>query len=99
MAQAARLPGVSAADGNLGFWTPVQGGRDQVYVSANLFERGSAPPAKAGAGAGNRLEGREPSPGSDEILISGDPVTRLLHARLGSVLSLAGPTGAQAFTV
>ena len=45
VAQAARLPGVSAADGNLGFWVPVQGGRDQVYVSGDLFERGAAPPA------------------------------------------------------
>ena len=101
VAQAARLPGVSAANGNLGFWVPVQGGRDQVYVSGDLFERGAAPPAKAGAGgsARQRLEGREPSPGSDEILIGGDPVARLLHARLGSVLSLAGPTGVHTFTV
>src|SRR5437016_6262028 len=101
VARAAQLPGVASADGSLGFWTPVQGGRDQLYVSADRPAPGPSPlPKPRGASQVPRVQGRMPAPGTDEILLGGgQPVAQLLHARLGAPVSLITPTGVRTFTV
>jgi putative ABC transport system permease protein len=100
VSRAASLPGVASANGSLGFWSAVgtEGGRDQFYVSADVSQRGSAPPRDLNARARSHLEGREPSPGANEVVV-GRSVARALHARVGAPVTLQTPTGARPFVV
>src|SRR5438445_2816506 len=98
--RAAGMPGVASVNAGLGFSSELDGGRDAVWVWANRVERGSAPPPKAPPAVGGlHLEGRQPSPGSDEVIIGGKALVRLLHARLGAPVTLETPAGLRSFHV
>lgn len=98
--KAAKLPGVAAAYGSLGFTTPVEGGKDRVFVYGARTAKGVAQaPRTASGGKAPHLRGREPAAGRDEVVLGGGGVVKVLHAQLGGQVTLTTPTGPRTYTV